>query len=165
MSEKHIKMGIVNDNKIADSEPPITEVGFIGWLRSNLFNSLSNSILTLVALFVIYLTLPAILNWSIFNAVWSGGADACRANTNGACWPFVGAKWQQFLYGQYTMAERWRIDLGLWWLAIGITFLVFSLNARQAGKLKTLLLVVSLLWGALFTQLMLLHDTPMTALV
>ncbi len=38
-----------------DLPPPPGTVGSIGWLKNNLFSSLSNSILTLVSLFSLYL--------------------------------------------------------------------------------------------------------------
>ena len=31
--------------------------------------------------------------------------------TVGACWPFVQAKFSQFIYGFYPEAERWRVNL------------------------------------------------------
>ncbi len=34
-------------------KPPVTSVGVIGWIRANLFNSVFNSILTLVTLYLI----------------------------------------------------------------------------------------------------------------
>ena len=34
-----------------------------------------------------------------------------RTTTVGACWPFIQAKFSQFIYGFYPEAERWRVDL------------------------------------------------------
>lgn len=165
MTDKQIKMGIINDKKIADAKPPITDVGIIGWAKVNLFNSIANSILTVIGIALLALLVPPLLNWMIFNAVWSGGPEACKANIAGACWPYVEAKFQQFLYGQYTYDERWRIDLALWWLFTGIAYLVMSLNARNSGVLKVALIGITLAIGYLFTELMRLHETPMLAIV
>ena len=75
--------------------------------------------------------MPPIVDWMILGANWSGGADACRANPDGACWPFIGARWEQFLYGFYPRAERWRVNLVLAILAVGIVLLAFE---RMPGR-------------------------------
>jgi general L-amino acid transport system permease protein len=35
-------------------KPPVTEVGVIGWLRTNLFSGLGNTIMTLLTLAALY---------------------------------------------------------------------------------------------------------------
>ena len=40
-----------------DLPPPPGTVGVVGWLKNNLFSSLSNSILTLLSLYLLYLLL------------------------------------------------------------------------------------------------------------
>jgi general L-amino acid transport system permease protein len=65
--------------------------------------------------------LPQILNWALFNAVWTGpDRSACLtteqggqlpAGWSGACWAFVNAKFGQFMVGRYPMDERWRVYL------------------------------------------------------
>jgi len=71
-------------------------------------------------------TIPPALNWLVFNANWTGGAEACRANPDAACWPFVTTRWEQFLYGFYEKSERWRIDILLAVLAVGIVWLAIE---------------------------------------
>ena len=44
-----------------DLPPPITNVGVIGWLRSNLFSSWPNTVLTFAAIYLLYLTLPSLI--------------------------------------------------------------------------------------------------------
>jgi len=93
-----------------DLPPPITNVGFIGWLRGNLFSSWSNTILTLVASFVILMTIPPLIEWAFIDADWIGDSrDACTSG--GACWVFVSVRFNQFMYGLYPEAEYWRINL------------------------------------------------------
>ena len=93
--------GFVNDVKLPNLDPPANTVGLIGWLRNNLFNGIVNSILTLAGIALLFIIIPPILNWTIFDAVWSGGSDACRTNPDGACWAFAGSWWEFFLYGFY----------------------------------------------------------------
>ncbi len=97
---------------LSDMRPPRSEVGVVGWLRKNLFSSWSNGILTLLGLWIIYRVLAGVLDWAVFSAVWSGqDGSACRSAEVGACWPFVAAKFGQFMYGRYPDAERWRVVL------------------------------------------------------
>jgi general L-amino acid transport system permease protein len=126
-----------NNNLNADMEPgvrpslppPTTETGVIGWLRHNLFSSWTNAILTVLAIYLIGITVPHILNWAFINATWTipptTEADHqpqfadCRAN-GGACWIFVKARLPQFIYGFYPAPERWRVDIVFLILAVSI---------------------------------------------
>ena len=51
------------------------------------------------------------MNWVFLDADWgSGGSRAEACTGEGACWPFVRARFDQFMYGFYPQAERWRIN-------------------------------------------------------
>ena len=50
----------------------------------------------------------------------------------GACWPFVAAKFSQFIYGRYPLDQRWRVDLTFVMLVIGLVWLMVP---RIPGKL------------------------------
>lgn len=50
---------------------PITQVGVLGWLRNNLFNSIGNTLLTLLAVALIWLAGSAILRWAFAEAYWT----------------------------------------------------------------------------------------------
>ena len=92
--------------------PPNIQTGPIAWLRANLFSSVGNSILTLVSLYFIVRLIAGALDWAIFSAVFTGEDGAvCRGEGKGACWPFVSAKFAQFMYGRYPEELRWRVNL------------------------------------------------------
>ena len=96
--------------------PPVSTTGVAGWMRENLFSSISNTILTIFGLYLVYLVVPGVVDWAFVKAVWSGtSGDDCRAEKVGrevgACWAFVDAKFSQFIYGRYPADERWRVDL------------------------------------------------------
>ena len=92
--------------------PPRLQVGPVAWVRDNLFSSVTNSVLTVVGLFLIYKLVLGVLDWAVFSAVWTGkDGTVCQSADVGACWPFVTAKFGQFMYGRYPDAERWRVDL------------------------------------------------------
>lgn len=118
--------GQVHAGDLPDKPAPINTDGIGPWMRDNLFNGAFNSILTLSVLALILYTLPPALGWLVFNANWTGGAEACRVNPDAACWPFVTSRWEQFLYGFYEKSERWRIDILLVVLALGIAWMVWE---------------------------------------
>ena len=116
--------------------PPASTSGVVGWMRENLFSSISNTILTLIGIYLIYLVVPGIVDWAIVKAVWSGtSGDDCRAEKIGrevgACWAFVDAKFSQFIYGRYPEPERWRVDIAYF---VGAAALVPMLIPSVPGK-------------------------------
>jgi general L-amino acid transport system permease protein len=125
--------------------PPTTETGVIGWLRHNLFSSWGNALLTVLAIYLIGITVPHIIDWAIIKATWvvpplAPGAEDhppqfadCRAN-GGACWIFVEARLPQFIYGFYPAAQRWRVDVVFVILAIS----VFGLLSERIKQKKHL---------------------------
>ncbi|PCI03410.1 MAG: amino acid ABC transporter permease [Hyphomicrobiales bacterium] len=116
-------IAFVRDHMDAAMPPPSSEVGALGWMRRNLFSSVSNTILTLLVVYVAYLIIPGSLEWSIFNAVWEGTDRlACATTQQGgelpvgwhaACWPYVIAYSKLFIYGRYPDPELWRVNLVL----------------------------------------------------
>ena len=43
-------------------KPPVISIGFIGWLRKNLFSTWYNTILTFLGIYIIYLAVPPFFN-------------------------------------------------------------------------------------------------------
>jgi general L-amino acid transport system permease protein len=95
---------------VAASLPPLTERGLVGWAREHLISGAFNITMTILSLLLIALVLPPLVRFLIVDAAWTGDREACL-NANGACWPFVKAKFGQFIYGFYPIAERWRPNL------------------------------------------------------
>jgi general L-amino acid transport system permease protein len=92
--------------------PPRSEIGVIGWLHANLFSSWSNTLLTLLGLYITYYALSGVVEWGLLRATFSGAdGGACTRPAAGACWPYVTAKFAQFMYGRFPDEERWRVDL------------------------------------------------------
>ncbi len=90
--------------------PPALSVGPLGWMRANLFNTWFNSALTILILWILIETIPPLLDWVIFSAVWGDvGPEPCRAGEGvGACWSFIHEKGRLILFGLYPSAEQWR---------------------------------------------------------
>ena len=101
-----------------DLPPPASEVGAIGWIRHNLFSSTTNIVITVLTFYLLYVIVPPMLNWLFLDAVFvADSRDDCRAiaaaagEELGACWAFIGKRFQLFVYGFYPEAERWRVNL------------------------------------------------------
>jgi general L-amino acid transport system permease protein len=88
------------------------------WLRQRLFATWLDSAITLVCLFIVWRLSVPLVQWLLVDATWSGTTrEDCKGG--GACWVFVKMRFGQFMYGQYPLAERWRVDLiGALWLAV-----------------------------------------------
>ena len=89
---------------------PLSRMVF--WARKNLFSSWTNSLLTLLCLWLMWQLIPPLLNWTIFNANWLG-TSRTDCTREGACWVFIHARFGQFMYGLYPIEQRWRINTTL----------------------------------------------------
>ena len=105
--------------------PPPGTIGVIGWMRKNLFSSWINTILTFVGIYFIWLIVSSLLQFALLDAVWSGkDRNACLSHNGeevGACWAFVRAKFNQYMFGFYPRPEQWRVLLTY---AVGAVLLV-----------------------------------------
>jgi len=71
-------MGIVKSEKTPARAAPLSETTIIGWMSKNLFSSWFNAILTIVTLYIIYITVKDLWIWGISIAV-SVSASASMA--------------------------------------------------------------------------------------
>ena len=103
------KPGFVRETDAPLLPPPANSAGLRGWLRQNLFASAGNSLLTVVMAALLTLIAWQIIDWALLRAIWTGeDRAACAVEGAGACWPFVFAKYPQWLFGFYPITERWR---------------------------------------------------------
>ena len=101
---------------VPERAAPIKTTGFVGFLRTRLFNSPTNILLTVASLLLLWFTVIPSVKFLLIDAVWTGtDREACLAQNAGhvvgACWPYVEAKFTQFIYGFYPEPERWRVNL------------------------------------------------------
>jgi general L-amino acid transport system permease protein len=114
-----------------DLPPPASTVGVVGWLRRNLFSSPLNTILTIISLYIIYVSVPPFLDWAIFSANWNAGTSRNDCLNDGACWTMVRARFGQFIYGRYPFDQRWRVDLAM---VLQFAAIAWLLIERIPGK-------------------------------
>jgi general L-amino acid transport system permease protein len=113
----------VRKDLVPEREAPIKTTGFVGFVRTRLFNSPTNILLTIVSILLLWFTVIPAIKFLLVDAVWSGkDRTACLPETAGhmvgACWPYIQAKFSQFIYGFYPEAERWRVNLTFFLAAV-----------------------------------------------
>src|SRR5471032_1462380 len=101
---------------VPERAAPVKTTGFVGFLRTRLFNSPTNILITIVGVLLLWFTVVPAIRFLLVDAVWTGtDRNACLAESVGhavgACWPFVEAKFSQLIYGFYPEPERWRVNL------------------------------------------------------
>jgi general L-amino acid transport system permease protein len=116
--------------------------GALAWMRVNLFSGVGNTLLTLVALYLIVRIAWGVIDWGLIHAVWSApDGRACRAASGGegACWAFLGVWGRFILFGRYPYAEQWRP------LTVVVLFsaLLLASSSRRLGGRR-----IALLWAA-----------------
>jgi general L-amino acid transport system permease protein len=106
----------VREALVPERPAPVKTTGFVGFLRTRLFNSPTNILLTILGALLLWFTVVPALRFLLVDAVWHGtDRNACLAENAGhpvgACWPYIQAKYTQFIYGFYPEPERWRVNL------------------------------------------------------
>ncbi len=102
-----------SENKILDT------------LNKNVNSNHFNSILTILAIFLLIKTIPTVLDWLFFDATFIGSKKEDCAS-DGACWVFINVWFERLIYGLYPNNEIWRINaafIGLI-LTVGLAFFV-----------------------------------------
>lgn len=153
MSNKQI--AFVADGQIPERAPPAATTGAVGWLRENLFSSVVNSILTILAFALILYLVPGAIQWAFVDGVWSASSlKECREiNAHGACWAVIVERFDQFIYGFYPHEERWRPNLAFILMLVAVAYALFDkMPGRKYGLMFALaypLIGYWLIWGSL----------------
>jgi general L-amino acid transport system permease protein len=108
---------------VPERPAPVRTSGFIGFLRTRLFNSPTNILITIASALLLWFVVVPAIKFLLIDAVWSGNDRSACLSENaghsvGACWPFIEAKFSQFIYGFYPEPERWRVNLTFFLAAI-----------------------------------------------
>ena len=89
----------------------------------------------MVGLYLTYQVIGALIYWGLLSATFTGAdGSVCTRKGAGACWPFITAKFAQFMYGRYPEAERWRVNLVY---VLALAGLVPLMIPRVPGKFWT----------------------------
>ena len=128
-------LSFVRTELVPQKAPPASEVGMIGWMRTNLFSSIGNSILTILSLYCIYLVIAAILPWAISPTWGAASLTECRGvlhelgregHFSGACWGVIRERWAQLLFGFYPSELYFRPVLAFIGLGVALAPVLFD---------------------------------------
>ena len=150
-------LSYVRTEILPEKEPPVTEVGIIGWMRQNLFDGWFNATLTIVSVAVLYSIISAMLPWFL-HGVWNAGSlNECRSiikaeygpDATGACWGVIKERGSQLMYGFYPRELRWRIDLSFLLMLAALAPVLFSNLPRKMLWFSAVYPFIGywLLWG------------------
>lgn len=123
---------------------PIANAGPIGWMRENLFSSPLNVVLTLLGLYILWSTIPPMLNWAIFDASWAWGDRTLCEEAAGACWTYVRVRFNQIIFGPFygqNEAEIWR-PIIVFALFAGIVFWLVYPKTPYKGSVSIASLIL-----------------------
>jgi general L-amino acid transport system permease protein len=100
---------------------PFATGGLGGWFARRLLATPGDVAMTIVGFAAFVLIVVPLFRFLVLDAVWSGESRDDCIKASGACWPFVAAKFNQFVYGFYPYDELWRPNLVF---ALGLLLLV-----------------------------------------
>ena len=112
-------------------KPPATGIGLLGWLRKHLFSTWYNALLSVLALWLLYLLASA-----LYSAISTGN------------WDVVSVNLRLFMIGRYPAEQAWRVQ-------VVVSMLALLLGAAW-GAWRGILRTVAVGVGALFLTLALL---------
>ncbi len=125
---------------IPPSKPPASEVGALAWIRANLFSSVLDGALTLLALAIVLPVAYLGLEWAVFHGVWDASSvDDCRRKiaagygdgARGACWAAIRTYIHVFLTGFYPPELYWRPILAAALLPVALGPVLFRQLPRK----------------------------------
>lgn len=150
-------MSITTDSlPVAPRLAPALSVGWLGWVRANLFSSWLNSLVTIALAYFIVKYAIGFVDWAFVNAIWSVPNDAagrpdtssCRDNKGlGACWAVINEKHRFMFFGTYPYEQHWRPAV-VCVLFVGL-YIVSAM--RRFWRME-----LALIWAAVLTVIALL---------
>lgn len=143
MTDMPLATGYVRDRLVEQQPAPGRTSGIFAWLRKNLFATPVDALLTVLGCLFLLWAIPPVYNFTIGNAVFfAENGEACRFEGVGACWAFIGARLNFFIYGFYPAEEYWRVNIVF---ALGTLLLVPLLIPRAPFKVANAVLFLVVL--------------------
>ena len=102
-------VAFVRTEQVPPAPPPFSTSGPVKWARDNLFSTPFYTVLTILAVYFIYVVLANTLPW-ILNGVWAASSLAeCREvldGVSGGCFAVLTERWNQLLFGLFVQILR-----------------------------------------------------------
>ena len=143
----------VRHEMLEERAPPVGEGGVLKWVRENLFSSVFNTIMTIIAVWVIYSIMVGVAPWFL-NGVWN--AETTREcyeildGVNGACFAVLQERFPQLIYGfKYPSTEYWRPNLATILLLVALAPVLFRRLPKRLLVFTVIypFLAYWLIWG------------------
>jgi general L-amino acid transport system permease protein len=125
-------IGFVRTEMVGAKPAPVRTSGAIAWAQKNLFSTPVDTILTLLGVLFLVWIVPPMFGFFIGNAVGPNGTvEQCRMENAGACWAYISAEMEFFIYGFYDIPQHWRPNIVF---AVGAFLLVPLLMPKAPFK-------------------------------
>lgn len=125
-------IGFVRSELVTARPAPVRTTGVIAWAQKNLFSTPLDTVLTILGLLFLAWVIPPLFGFFIGNAVGPNGTvEQCRMENAGACWAYIAAEMEFFIYGFYDIPEQWRPNIVF---ALGALLLVPLLVPKMPFK-------------------------------
>jgi general L-amino acid transport system permease protein len=111
-------------------KPPVTQVGAIGWIRTNLFKGWFNTLLTIITVYCLWEIVPPLIRWAFIDSLWFSTGEECK-QIDGACWSIIPTNIRFILFGFYPYDQQWRPLVAI---ALLIALLFYSRNRDHWKK-------------------------------
>jgi general L-amino acid transport system permease protein len=143
---------------IPPSKPPASGGGVIHWLRSNLFNGVIDSMLTLISITLVVSLIPPLIDWAFLKGVWNANSlEECREivaathgkGAQGACWAVINENIDLLLFGLYPPQLHWRPVLAFVLIFVALAPVLFSSLPRRMLWFSAIYPIIGyiLIWG------------------
>jgi general L-amino acid transport system permease protein len=120
------------------------------WFKANLLSSVSNALLTLFLLLVLFALVDSIWQWAVVNATFSPALTAPEVRSqDGANWGVIIGAWDLLMVGQFPREEMGRVQATvIFFLVLGIVSFVANKTGvwqrvKPVGRILTALWVLS----------------------
>lgn len=123
---------IVNYDEPPIKPPPLLSVGPLAWIRTNLFKTTFDTILTIISGIILVTVVSAVLQWAIGSANWF----------------VVTANFRLFMAGTFPLESLWRLEWAARLCAFVIGFTIVAYTRASRSLLIFLVIVLVLLFAA-----------------
>ncbi len=141
----------VRTEMLSEQPAPLGETGILLWLKTNMFSSIANSVLSVVTILVLYYLGAHFFAWAYQPSWNSGGVRECfdRPDINGACWGVIPERFNQLMYGFFPRGQQWRINLSFVLLLVAVAPVLYDKIPRKVIIFSLLypFLAFWLIWG------------------
>lgn len=150
-------VSFVRTDMVPEREPPLAQSGAVKWMRENLFSNVTNSVLTLLALYFLYSLVASTLPWIFHSSFAAESLGECRDaikatwgdDVRGACWAVIRERWHQLVFGFYPSELYWRPTLAFALMLVALSPVLFDNVPRKLLMFTAIypFLAFWLLWG------------------